>query len=132
MDTNVILRFLTSDDAERNARATKLFERVEKGELKVVVPILVIAEAVYVLSSPRLYNRSRPEIFGMLSRLLKVPGFKVKSRRTVMKALQLYLTTSLDFEDAYLAVTMLQAGPREIYSFDRDFDKVAGIKRIEP
>jgi predicted nucleic acid-binding protein len=132
IDTNILIRFLTKDDPDKRARATAFFERVEKGELKVIVPVVVIAEAVYVLSSPRLYNLSRPEVFGMLDRLIRIPNFKVRNRRMVMRALDLYLTTNLDFEDAFIVVSMLQVKTKTLYSFDEGFDRVQAIKRLEP
>jgi predicted nucleic acid-binding protein len=38
----------------------------------------------------------------------------------------------LDFDDSTSVVAMRRLGIKEIVSFDRDFDKVRGIERIEP
>ena len=38
----------------------------------------------------------------------------------------------ISYADAYLAVAMRQAGSNQIYSFDRDFDRVSAISRVEP
>lgn len=132
IDTNILIRFLTKDNPEKQARATALFQRVEKRELTVIVPVLVIAEAVYVLSSPRLYNLPRQVVFGMLDPLVRLPNFKVHNRRTVMQALNLYLATNLDFEDAYIVVSMARAGSNILYSFDTHFDRIRGLTRREP
>ena len=53
IDTDVIIRFLTGDDPEKQAAATRLFEQIEQGFLTVQAPDTVIADAVYVLASPR-------------------------------------------------------------------------------
>jgi predicted nucleic acid-binding protein len=37
----------------------------------------------------------------------------------------------LDFADALAVASMRQKGIAEIYSFDRDFDRVQDIKRVE-
>lgn len=132
VDTNILIRFLANDDPAKQARATALLERIERRELSVVVPVVVIAEAVYVLSSPRLYHLSRQQVFEMLAPLVRLPNFRVQNRRLVMKALDLFLSTQLDFEDAYIVASMAQAGSRELYSFDEDFDRIQGLRRIEP
>lgn len=39
---------------------------------------------------------------------------------------------NVDFVDALVAVRMGKSGMREVYSFDKNFDRLAGINRIEP
>jgi predicted nucleic acid-binding protein len=56
----------------------------------------------------------------------------VQDRRAVLKALNLYASTTLDFGDAYIAASMDRMGSRTVYSFDRDFDRIKGIRRLEP
>ena len=45
IDTDVIIRFLTGDDPDKQAAATALFEQVEQGLLTVQAPDTVIADA---------------------------------------------------------------------------------------
>src|SRR5437868_7437589 len=68
IDTDVIIRFLTGDDLEKQAAAGALFGQIEQGRLTVVAPDTVIADAVYVLSSPRLYHIARSEVQELLDR----------------------------------------------------------------
>ncbi|MGH2365199.1 MAG: type II toxin-antitoxin system VapC family toxin [Chloroflexota bacterium] len=49
-----------------------------------------------------------------------------------MQALALYGETKLDVGDAMLVATMRQADSSTLYSYNRDFDTVAGIERVEP
>ncbi len=46
IDTDVIIRFLTGDDPEKQAAASSLFEQVEQGLLTIAAPDTVIADAV--------------------------------------------------------------------------------------
>jgi predicted nucleic acid-binding protein len=64
--------------------------------------------------------------------MLRSRGFRVQDRRVVLKALNLYASTTLDFGDAYIAASMDRMGSRTVYSFDRDFDRIKGIRRLEP
>lgn len=40
--------------------------------------------------------------------------------------------SNLDFDDSTSIAAMRKLGIREVVSFDRDFDKISGIARIEP
>lgn len=132
IDTDVIIRFLTKDDLKKQAGAAALFEQVKARKLRLVVPHTVIADAVYVLSSPRLYHLPRLEVARLLAPLIRLPGFKVRHRRAMLRALQLYASTKLDFSDALIAALMEGTDSRTVYSYDTDFDKLEGIKRLEP
>ena len=133
LDTDVIIRLLTGDDPEKQRRARALFERVEQGALTVTAPDTVIADAVYVLSSKRLYNTPRADVTELLIALVRLPGFRVRNRRAVLAALRLYGTTpSPEFTDALLVALMQQSGPPEVYSWDTDYDNVPGVTRREP
>lgn len=132
IDTDVIIRLLTEDDLVKQAAAATLFAQVEKGTLTVVAPDTVIADAVYVLSSPRLYHLPRDKIRDLLTPLVRLSHFKLKNRRAVLRALGLYATTTLDFGDAFIVASMEQASSKNVYSYDTDFDRIAGIQRIEP
>ncbi len=132
VDTDVILRLITHDDLKKQEAAAKLFEEVQKGGLTLFAPDTVIADAVYVLSSPRLYNLPRLEIRDVLVALLRLTNFKVDNKQAVMTALGFYASNKIDFGDALLISLTAQTKAKEIYSHDRDFDKFTGIKRKEP
>jgi predicted nucleic acid-binding protein len=132
VDADVIVRLLTGDDLAKQKKAAELFERVERGELVLRTPVTTIADVVYVLSSPRLYKVERSTVAEMLQTLIRLPGFEVDSRAEVMAALDLFAQTRLDFGDALIAAGMLLAQEKTLYSYDRDFDKLDAVTRIEP
>jgi uncharacterized protein len=132
IDTDVIIRFLTGDDPGKQAAATALFEQVEQGLLSVQAPDTVIADAVYMLSSPRLYHIARSAIQEMLAALVRLPQFHVQNRLSVLRALDLYASTRLDFGDTLIIASMEQQGSHLLYSYDTDFDHIQGITRREP
>ncbi len=132
IDTDVIIRFLTGDDPEKQAAASSLFDRVEQGNLSVAAPDTVIADAVYVLSSPRLYHIERNEVRELLSALVRLPHFQVQNRPAVLRALELFGSTRLDFGDTLIIASMEQQKSQILYSYDADFDRLFGITRQEP
>src|SRR5579863_4434392 len=93
IDTDVIIRFLTGDDPKKQAAAITLFEQVEQGVLAVAAPDTVIADAVYVLSSPRLYHLARSAVQELLSGLVHLAYFQVQNKTDVLRALELYGST---------------------------------------
>ena len=132
VDTDVIIRLLTGDDLNKQAAAAHLFEQVEAGVLTVAAPDTVIADAVFVLSSPRLYRRPRAEVAALLIALVRLPHFHVQHRRNVLRALELYGATNLDFGDVMIAAAMEETQSPFVYSYDADFDRLSGIERREP
>ncbi len=132
LDTNVIIRFLTGDDPKKQAASAWLFEQVEQGNVTVAAPDTVIADAVYVLSSKRLYNLPRQQVSALLTPLVRLPGFHVQNRKTVLRALAFYASTNLDFGDTMLQSAMEQAHSTTLYSYDTGLDGLPGIKREEP
>lgn len=134
VDTDVIIRFLTGDDPKKQAKGARLFQQIEEGSIVVAAPDTVIADAVFVLSSPRLYNLPRQQVADLLVPMVRLPGFHVLNRRAVLAALALYGygKTKLDFGDALIVAVMQQSASQVVYSFDMDFDKIEGIDRQEP
>lgn len=132
VDTDVILRLITHDDPKKQEAAAKLFEKVENGDLVLSSPDTAIADAVFILTSPKWYNLSRIEIRDVLVSLLRYTNFKVDNKQAVITALDFYATTNFDFGDCILAALTLQTEAKEIYSYDHDFDKIEGITRKEP
>lgn len=132
LDTNVLIRYITQDNPDHGRRARELIDRVRSGGQEVTTCEGVIVEAVQVLSSPRLYNRSRGEIQGYLTAILNLPGFKSSEKGIYLRALELYASTNLDFVDVLEAAHMEREGIGVVLTFDRGFDHLAGLTRREP
>lgn len=132
IDTNVFLRYLTRDDPVKAERVKALLERCQTGEVILWTSETIIDELVYVLSSPKVYKLSREEVRKLLLPLVSLKGLKLPSRRAILRALNLYAVTSMDFVDALAVVYMERRGITEVYSYDKHFDALEGIKRREP
>jgi predicted nucleic acid-binding protein len=132
LDTDIIIRFLTGDDTQKQAAAAALFQRIEQGSLTVAAPVTVIADAVFVLHSPRLYNKPRPEVQALLTPLVRLSHFRIQQRRMVLRALELYGSSTSGFGDAMLLAAMELARSTTLYSYDEGFDKVTGLTRLAP
>lgn len=132
IDTNVFLRFLTRDDFAKAERVKALLEQAEKGEVELTTSESVISELVFVLSSPKLYNVGRERLRQLLLPIVSLRGLKLPNRSVFVRALDLYAGTSMDFIDALAVAHMEARQVTEVYSYDRHFDGVNGIRRLEP
>ena len=132
LDTNVILRYLLRDDEIRAQRCLELLEKAEKREINLRTTDLVIAELVWVLGSPATYSLPRDRIRDLLLPVILLPGLKLPGKKLYRRIFELYVDQNIDFIDAYNAAHMEKRGLSHIYSYDSDFDKIAGVSRVEP
>jgi len=132
VDANVFLRFLTRDDPAKAARVKALLERAQDGEVALYTSESVITELVCVLTSPRLYGLSRETARNMLLPLLSLRGLRLPNQKSILRALDLYTGSAMDFVDALAMAEMEALGIEEIYSYDRHFDLIPGVARVEP
>ncbi|MBM3132633.1 MAG: type II toxin-antitoxin system VapC family toxin [Chloroflexi bacterium] len=131
IDTNLFLRYFTSDHEPKDKAVLELLKKVERNEEQVITTPLVIFETVFTLQS--YYKVPRDEIRDLLDPILSLRGLRLEMKETVESALELYASQkSLSFADAFSVCYMRKKGLAQIYSFDADFDKIEGIERIEP
>lgn len=129
IDTNVLLRFLRADHPKHSAASRVLFERAAAGSCMLLVPEIVIAEAVWVLSS--FYKAKRGAIAETLTVLIEHPGISCPGSPILRDALHRFSTTRVDFADCYLAA-LAKATGTSIASFDGDFDEFDDVPRLTP
>ena len=130
IDTNLLLRYFTRDDEEKAQKVLALLKRVEKAEEKVTISSLVIFETVFTLES--FYKVPKKEIKELILPILNLRGLKLPDKETYHQALDIYANKNISLTDAFNTAFCLRKGIKEIYSYDEDFDKIEGIKRITP
>lgn len=130
LDTNILLRFLTRDDEGKAQKALDLLLRVERGEEKVITSPLVIFETIFTLQS--FYKVPRQIIKDQILSIISLRSLHLPDKNLYHRAFDLYVTKNISFADAYNAVYMQAEEVSHVYSWDRDFDKIDGITRLEP
>lgn len=130
IDANVLLRFFTKDPPEMAEQARQTLAAAAEGEFRLILTPVVLAEIVWTLSS--FYGFERKDIADRLISLLTVKGMDVRDRDVLAIALSLYGERNLDFADALLSAYALVEGPRQVCTFDRDFQRVPGLIILEP
>lgn len=130
LDTNIFLRYLLNDHPDHSPRAKALVEQIERGELEAQVAEIVVFETVFTLD--RTHRIPKPRIRDSLLTLLALPGLILPGKRRFDRIFEIYVGQNLPFGDAYIAAEMERNGATQIVSFDREFERLPGIERIEP
>lgn len=130
LDTNILIHYLAGTDEDKAERCLGLLRRAEQREIEIVTSEFVIAEVVWVLQTRT--NLQREDIRDMLAPIINLPGLKVPNKQLWPRIFELYCEQRVDFVDAYNAAWMERRGVHQIYTYDKDFDRVEGIERIAP
>ena len=116
VDTSAFLRLLTGDDPQKAARSLALFQQAQRGQVELVTSESVVAEFVFVLSSPVTYRTPRPAVATALRPVLGNPGLRLDHKGAVLRALDLWEHSKLDFEDCPSVEHVRRAQLDGIYS----------------
>ena len=115
VDTNILVRYLTNDDASQAARARRLLDREQ-----VLVPLTVLLETEWVLRG--VYGFAPPQVIAALRGFVGLEHVVVDNPATAAIALD-WAERGLDFADAlHLAVARSHDG---FISFDKGLARAA-------
>ena len=109
--------------------AFKIMESVQENNESVAVSPFILAEMFHIL---RRQNKSFNLIKETLLDFLDSIGLTVLAinNKKLNEIIELSAKYEIDFVDASNKILMDEHGIKEIYSFDKDFDKFKDIKRL--
>lgn len=119
LDTNIILRFIVGDNDQQRIEAKKIFKDAQKGNLKLLLKVVVVAEVCYVLEV--FYKKTLEEIASSMEVLLSQKWLKVEDRKGLLGMWNNY-RNRLHFVDSYL-LSSAKANKYKILTFDNDLNK---------
>lgn len=123
VDTNVLVRLLTRDDA---AQVTAAEHFIAKGAW---LSQLVLAEALWVLVA--VYGLKAKQIATAVEMLLNHRELTVQDSDTVTAALELFRKRpALGFSDCLVLEAARSAGHGPLGTFDRNLAKAPGAERL--
>ncbi|MEW6622903.1 MAG: PIN domain-containing protein [Bacillota bacterium] len=132
LDTNIFLRFLTQDDPIKAEYCKELLIKASEGKIKLFTSELVMAELVWVLQSPKTYNLKPTKIKNILLPIVTIKNLHFSNKDLYPAILDLFAEKEIDYIDAYNTVIMNSMRINTIFSYDRHFDKISTVKRLEP
>jgi predicted nucleic-acid-binding protein len=123
VDTNVVVRLLTRDDAQQVAAAEAF---VKDGAW---ISHLVLAEAVWLLES--VYELGHQQIVKALDMLLQHNTLSLQESDVVTAAVERFRVRSAPgFSDCLVLEIARRAGHLPLGTFDRDLAKLPGAQRL--
>lgn len=130
IDTNIFLRYLTGDDPSKYDKCREIFKKAVEGKADLATSGIVIAELIWTLLS--YYKVAKADIIEKISIIVSTKNLHIPDKDIIADALVLYGRKNIDYIDAYNALFMRHHGFDGIYSYDKDFDIIEGVKREEP
>ena len=128
VDTNVLVRFLTADDAIQAQAVYTLFKKAEEQRTPFFVPLPVVLELLWVLESA--YAYSRKEVAATIEGLLAMPVLKIEAEPVVRLVLEDARHTSCELSDLLIGHVAAKAGCDGVWSFDKKACKHALFKPV--
>ena len=129
IDANIFLEFLLKQKRFEECRI--FLNKTVTGEIKATISNFSVDSIIILMARN---NLSVVEIKTFLKKMVNSRGiniyfFNIKDRFNVLLLMDKY---GLDYEDAIVLQSAIATSSGEIVSFDKHFDKIKGIKRIEP
>jgi predicted nucleic-acid-binding protein len=117
LDTNVLVRFVTNDDAGQAAVAERLFAECQRNRERLFISTIVICELFWVLKNG--LRQTKVEIVKVIDGLVEDDLFQIEQRALVVKGLEHYRHGRADFADYLIGLLGGHAGCRDTVTFDR-------------
>ncbi|RLI31355.1 hypothetical protein DRO56_05240 [Candidatus Bathyarchaeota archaeon] len=127
VDANVFIYVLVGSPREDYETARRILRRIEGGE-EAITSTAILQEVIDWLE----YNGRRREVGDFLKAVNSYLTLRKASPtwEDMLSALDRMEEADLDYVDALTLQIMAREGVEEIYSNDRDFDRVPGVRRI--
>jgi predicted nucleic-acid-binding protein len=127
LDTNILVRYLTYDDATQTAAAKRVMNSLTF-DSPGFVSLIVIAELVWVLAFS--YRYQKKEIEQVLDTLLRTRELVIERADIVSQALRAFRTGRADFADYLIERCAHSAGCESTITFDRKAATVPGVRLL--
>ena len=129
LDTNILVRYLTQDNATQAAAANRLIEDTLTAEQPGFVAVVVLVELAWVLESG--YGCDRRQIASILDRLLRARPLVIENAEAVSQAIRIYAAGKADFADCMIERAGRLNGCDFTLTFDRIAAKDSGMRLLE-
>jgi predicted nucleic-acid-binding protein len=117
LDTNVLVRYLTQDDAAQSALANQVIEEQLTPRNPGFISSIVLVEVVWVLEA--CYDQTQSAIEAIVNGFLTTRQLMVDEADLVYLALKRFSGGNANFSDALIAVISENRGCSSILTFDK-------------
>ncbi len=129
VDTNVLVRYLTRDEARQAKLASDFLELECSPEIPGFLNDIVLCELVWVLED--VYGYERTQLAPVLEQLVRTVQLRVADTGRTWRAIEAY-RKGHDFADALIAELNSQAGCTETVTFDKRAGRLPSVRLLTP
>jgi len=129
IDTSVLVRHFTQDDAKQAAIAGRFLLRELSNDQPGHVSLVALAEMSWVLRSR--YKTARDEIITIIESLLTAPNLRVQDENAVWAALDDCDNSKVGVADALIAAVDRLHGCSHTVSFDAKASRISGMTLLQ-
>jgi len=126
LDTNILVRYLTQDDALQSPKATQIIERRLTEETPGFVSIVAMVETVWVLD--RAYGLPAHEIAAAVERMLQTDVLVIENEQEVFTAMIALKEGQDAFADSVIGALGARAGCSCTLTFDHKAARLRGFE----
>lgn len=126
IDTNIFVE-ISSRTGEKTIKSAELFK---KSNLSLITTDVVICELEWILRS--FYKVKKDEIINYIRKILTIPNLEISNRDIVEVALDIFSLKSIDWVDAMSIAYCQKESVKKIYTYDKHFNKIKSLTRLEP
>jgi predicted nucleic-acid-binding protein len=127
LDTNVVVRYLTQDDATQTVSAVKLMDSLSP-DSPGFLSLIVIVELFWVLDTCYLFKKK--EIEQVMETLLRSKELVIERAEIVWQALRKFSASRADFADCLIERCGHAAECKHTFTFDQSAAAAAGMRLL--
>jgi predicted nucleic-acid-binding protein len=128
LDTNVLVRYITSDDNKQAALAGQLIESLDE-QSPGYITLVTLVELCWVLESA--YKFTHSQLVEVFQTLMAIENFKIDRVSVVASAVRHYSESKANFPDCLIERLSAAAGCKRTMTFDKAASKTAGMQLLE-
>lgn len=122
LDTNILTRFFLADHPTLSLKAKDIFLRAQKGEIRIYLDEVVVAEIVWLLSS--FYKLEKEKIAQQLLELVSQTWVINPRKKLIMQTLEFYSKSNLHYIDCWIYSVSREISGK-LTTFDRKLEKLS-------
>ena len=128
VDTNILVRFLVTDDKTQARRVRDAFEDVERAGERFMVTSPVLLELIWVLRA--VYDFTREEVTHALELLSQMPVLEFQDYDQVLDLIRMARSSKADLSDVLIGLAGRSCGCETTLTFDKRLAATGLFERL--
>jgi predicted nucleic-acid-binding protein len=128
LDTNILVRLITQDDARQAALAERLIQQATEEDEACFISDVVLCELEWVLET--CYEATRSDLLTAMQEIAVREIFVFENSDSLHWAINLYRESKAEFSDALIGAKARAQGARTTYTFDRVLSQQESFSRL--